>query len=98
MARRRRNAPGRDTRRSVLMQEQSTTAARDDEVDEAANLVDALFGLVTERRTLSYDERHKLRHRVSDRIRELVPYVDIEAQEGLWGAETRFRRRACIRE
>jgi hypothetical protein len=29
---------------------------------------------------LSYDERHELRHRVSDRLRDLVPYV--EGREG----------------
>jgi DNA-binding CsgD family transcriptional regulator len=61
------------------MHEQPTTAVRKDESDEAANLVDALFGLVTERRTtLSYDERHELKMRVSDRVRELVPYVETE--------------------
>jgi DNA-binding CsgD family transcriptional regulator len=65
------------------MQEQPTTAPRaldqsraDDEVDEAANLVDVLFGLVTVRRQLSYDERQELRQRVSDRLLEIVPYVE----------------------
>jgi DNA-binding CsgD family transcriptional regulator len=63
------------------MQEQRTTATDEDEVDEAANLVDVLFGLVTERRRLSYDERQELRLRMSDRVRELVPYVEAETQE-----------------
>jgi hypothetical protein len=63
------------------MQEQPMTASGVDEVDEAANLVDVLFGLVAERRHLSYDERRELRHRVSDRLREIVPYVEAETQE-----------------
>jgi DNA-binding NarL/FixJ family response regulator len=63
------------------MQEQPTTAIPEDEVDEAAHLVDVLFGLVTERRHLSYDERQELRHRVSDRLRAIVPYVEAETQE-----------------
>jgi hypothetical protein len=54
------------------MHGQSTTAAREGEVDEAANLVDTLFGLVRQRRQLSYEERIELRQQVSDRVRELV--------------------------
>jgi DNA-binding CsgD family transcriptional regulator len=46
------------------------------------NLVDVLFDAVTERRKLSYAERQELRLRVSDRLREIVPYVEIESQQG----------------
>jgi DNA-binding CsgD family transcriptional regulator len=62
------------------MQQERTTQPGEEEIDEAANLVDVLFGLVTERRRLSHDERLELKRRVSDRLREIVPYC--EGQEG----------------
>ena len=65
------------------MQEQPTTASGEDEIDEAANLVDVLFGLVIKRRQLSYEERLELRRRVSDRLRERVSDVDPDAWDKL---------------
>jgi DNA-binding CsgD family transcriptional regulator len=44
------------------------------------SLVDVLLGAVTERRQLSYAERKELRLRVSDRLREIIDYVQVEEQ------------------